>query len=43
MPMPNHCIECDKPLPKDSLSVECDACKERQDSDDYYKDIQQDR
>ena len=29
MPMPNYCIECDKPLPKDSTIIECDICKEK--------------
>ena len=43
MPMPNHCIECDKPLSKHSVNLVCSVCKEKEDSDDYYKDIQEDR
>ena len=31
MPMPNHCIECDKPLSKDSVGVECHVCREKED------------
>ena len=30
-PMPNHCIECDKPLPKESVGVECHVCREKED------------
>jgi len=30
-PIPNHCIECDKPLPKESVGVECHICREKED------------
>ena len=31
MPMPNICVECDKPLPKKSLGIVCYICKEKED------------
>ena len=31
MPMPNHCVECDKPLSKDSVGIECHVCREKED------------
>ena len=31
MPMPNHCVECDKPLPKEFVGVECHICREKED------------
>ena len=33
MPMPNHCVECDKPLPKESVGIECHVCKEKEDQE----------
>ena len=27
-PMPNHCIECDKP----TMDIICDTCKEKEDN-----------
>ena len=30
MPIPNHCIECDKP----TFDIICDNCKEKDDKED---------
>lgn len=36
MPIPNHCIECDKPLP-DGDSWMCESCQEKEDTFNYGK------
>ena len=54
-PMPNHCVDCDSPTmditcdkckEKEDHTPICSECGEADcncDSDDYYKDIQEDR